>query len=246
MNKITPRKVAKANGCKHYTPESPCSRCGTSKRLTSTHQCSKCLKDRKQSLKTNKQKITSRNRKISFIKRRTAINLGKNKYMTGVPCKNGHISYRLVSTSQCTECLKARGNKPYAPPKIKPNYDKINSKRRSRAGKIRNREYYNKVLIKNPEFKSAAFIRACIRRLLITKSESSSSIIGYKKSDLVLHLSDLFTDGMNWDNYGGWHIDHIKSIKSFTDEGITDPKIINALSNLQPLWAFDNLSKGSS
>lgn len=240
------RSEAKKNGEIHYFTTYLCSNCGTSKRLVSTHQCSKCLQVRKESLKTNEQKITSKNKKISFVRRRTAINLGKNKYTTGLPCLKGHNSPRLVSTRQCTECLKERGSKPYVKPKAKPNYEKINSKRRSRAGKVRNREYYNNTLVKNPEFKMAMFMRACIRRLFITKNETSALMLGYSKSDLVLHLSELFTDGMNFGNYGDWHIDHIKSIKSFIDEGVSDPKIINALSNLQPLWAFDNLSKGSN
>ncbi|AVH85447.1 hypothetical protein Rostov1_00057 [Vibrio phage Rostov-1] len=48
---------------------------------------------------------------------------------------------------------------------------------------------------------------------------------------------------MSWDNWGEWHIDHIKPVAQFKREGITDPKIINALSNLQPLWAEENLKK---
>ena len=48
---------------------------------------------------------------------------------------------------------------------------------------------------------------------------------------------------MSWDNYGEWHIDHKKPISKFKD-GISI-STINALSNLQPLWAKDNLSKGN-
>ena len=50
---------------------------------------------------------------------------------------------------------------------------------------------------------------------------------------------------MSFANYGTWHIDHIKPIVQFAREGITDPKIINALSNLQPLWAEENLRKNA-
>lgn len=46
---------------------------------------------------------------------------------------------------------------------------------------------------------------------------------------------------MSWDNYGEWHIDHIKSISKFGDK--TNPRLINALCNLQPLWCSDNLMK---
>jgi len=40
---------------------------------------------------------------------------------------------------------------------------------------------------------------------------------------------------MNWGNYGEWHIDHIKPVSSF-DKTIPI-NVVNALSNLQPLWA---------
>ena len=65
--------------------------------------------------------------------------------------------------------------------------------------------------------------------------------------DLKLHLENQFVDGMNWNNYGknGWHIDHIKPCASFD---LTDPKqqkICFHYTNLQPLWAIDNLIKHS-
>jgi len=47
---------------------------------------------------------------------------------------------------------------------------------------------------------------------------------------------------MSWDNHGKWHIDHIKPISSFTEETIMQA---NHYSNLQPLWAAENLSKGA-
>ena len=47
---------------------------------------------------------------------------------------------------------------------------------------------------------------------------------------------------MSWDNYGKWHVDHKKPISLFNKN--TPAHIVNALSNLQPLWAKDNLSKG--
>jgi hypothetical protein len=40
---------------------------------------------------------------------------------------------------------------------------------------------------------------------------------------------------MTWDNYGEWHIDHVKRVSEFDKE--TPMNIVNALNNLQPLWA---------
>lgn len=74
------------------------------------------------------------------------------------------------------------------------------------------------------------------------------SIVGYTSNDLRAHLESLFRDGMSWDNYGvhGWHIDHIIPVTAFSFETVDDPQfaICWALSNLQPLWAKDNIRKG--
>lgn len=52
----------------------------------------------------------------------------------------------------------------------------------------------------------------------------------------------MFINGMNWNNYGMWHIDHIKPLYSAKNEN----ELIELCNykNLQPLWAKDNLIKG--
>lgn len=90
-------------------------------------------------------------------------------------------------------------------------------------------------------------MRSLIRRVApgSTKHFPSREVLGYSVEELRLHIEGQFQPGMSWENRGEWHIDHIKSVAAFVAVGITDPKIINALSNLRPLWAWDNLSKGS-
>jgi len=72
------------------------------------------------------------------------------------------------------------------------------------------------------------------------------SLVDYDLKDLMVHLESLFTDGMSWDNYGKWHVDHIipKSYFKFTSVNDESFKQCWALKNLQPLWAKDNMSKG--
>ena len=53
----------------------------------------------------------------------------------------------------------------------------------------------------------------------------------------------LFLDGMSWNNWGEWHIDHRIPVSKFDKE--TPMSIVNSLSNLRPLWALDNLSKSN-
>lgn len=71
------------------------------------------------------------------------------------------------------------------------------------------------------------------------------SRLGYSAQELVDHLSHLFKDGMSWDNYGRWHVDHIKPCSLFD---LSDPIQFSecwSLDNLQPLWRDDNIRKGA-
>jgi hypothetical protein len=48
---------------------------------------------------------------------------------------------------------------------------------------------------------------------------------------------------MSWDNYGEWHLDHKTPVSwATTEEEIYE---LNKYTNFQPLWQFDNLSKGN-
>jgi len=74
------------------------------------------------------------------------------------------------------------------------------------------------------------------------------NVVGYSLDDLKAHLETQFQAGMTWKNYGSWHIDHIKPKSSFpisSQNWREITKEIWALKNLQPLWAKDNISKGS-
>lgn len=71
------------------------------------------------------------------------------------------------------------------------------------------------------------------------------SYIGYSDEQLRLRISCQFKEGMSWENYGEWEIDHKIPVSRFISKGETRPHIINALSNLQPLWASENRRKGN-
>jgi len=71
------------------------------------------------------------------------------------------------------------------------------------------------------------------------------SRLKYTIEDLVHHLEKKFTDGMSMDNYGEWHIDHIRPCSSFDLAIEKDFQECWSLQNLQPLWASDNCKKGS-
>lgn len=103
----------------------------------------------------------------------------------------------------------------------------------------------------DPEYKLCHNIRARIwdllRRRKNPKSEASIALLGCSIEFLKAYLESKFQPGMSWDNYGkyGWHIDHIKPGKSFDLSDPIQQKQCFHYSNLQPLWAKDNLTKGS-
>jgi hypothetical protein len=115
----------------------------------------------------------------------------------------------------------------------------------------------SEILKKNKEWKAGYrktkkgvcdyFIRNSIRRVLESGSASKyAKEIGYSRDDLIKHIESQFKEGMSWENRSEWHIDHIKPISAFLNEGIDDISVINSLSNLQLLWAQDNIKKGAS
>lgn len=115
--------------------------------------------------------------------------------------------------------------------------------------KDRNRKDYMSKYIKkyrsdNPHiFAWRSLLLNTLKRLNTDKSSSTIEMLGYSSDDLKSHIEGLFVDGMSWDNYGDWHIDHKIPVSLFEKE--TDVSIVNALKNLQPLWAIDNLMKSN-
>jgi len=74
------------------------------------------------------------------------------------------------------------------------------------------------------------------------RSKRSEEIIGLSWIEFKLYIETKFLEGMSWDNYGEWHIDHIIPLCSASNDG--DLEKLFHYSNCQPLWKKDNISKG--
>jgi len=88
-------------------------------------------------------------------------------------------------------------------------------------------------------------IAVALKRNSALKSGKTFDLLGCDITTLKQHLEAQFQPGMTWENYGfnTWHIDHIRPCASFD---LTDPeqqKQCFHYTNLQPLWAKDNLKK---
>ena len=150
------------------------------------------------------------------------------------------IEYRKKNPDKCREYYL----------KNKTRLDAINKKNREA-----NREHVNKrqrEYIKNRRLNNDSLrllynlrtrVRSAIRRN--TKGGSTISLLGCTIKELKKHLESMFDDNMSWDNYGlyGWHIDHIKPCASFDLSIEDEQRKCFHYTNLQPLWAKDNLKK---
>ena len=118
-------------------------------------------------------------------------------------------------------------------------YDKNNREKRN--------EYLSNKKKINPIYRLSCIVRNRIYSFLknknITKQNKTFDIVGCSPQSLKEHLENQFTDGMSWDNRCEWHIDHIIPLSSAkTEEEMC--KLFH-YTNLQPLWAEDNLKKSN-
>lgn len=131
--------------------------------------------------------------------------------------------------------------------KEKLNYNKKYSQSHK---KERNQRLFDR--LKNDiEFRLLCRLRNQVKQAVINqhteKSHKTKELIGCTIKFLREHLESKFLEGMSWDNYGrkGWHIDHIKPCAAFDLTKEEEQKKCFYYTNLQPLWAKDNIQKSS-
>lgn len=130
------------------------------------------------------------------------------------------------------------------------NPDRV--KKSNRASRVKNRERNNRTAAaylrrrrrEDPKFNIQSRLRGRLNRALKgeVKPASVMDLVGCSIEKLYAWIEMHFAEGMTWENRDRWHIDHIRPVSSFDDPA--DPACWH-WSNLQPLWAKDNLSKGS-
>lgn len=131
------------------------------------------------------------------------------------------------------------------------NRDRVNERDRKRRREKGDsyREYQRKwqeAKRSDPLYRFNSAIRCSVRRTM-RGIEGSLRHLPYTRDELREHIERQFTKGMTWENYGSfWHVDHIIPVSSFNITGpeCDDFKACWALTNLRPLKAEENLSKG--
>ena len=129
------------------------------------------------------------------------------------------------------------------------NREKI--KEYSKQWKLNNRDYHNKYQKHrsktDPIFKFIKNQRKRVWKVLKGKHKCKSTIelLGCSAEYCWNHLEQQFKPGMTRDNYGLWHVDHITPCASFDLNDPEQQKFCFHYTNLQPLWAIDNIKKGA-
>lgn len=124
----------------------------------------------------------------------------------------------------------------------------LSSNRRFKKNNPEKIRAYEQKALTNIQHKLRRALRSRLRQALKKTYRSGSAVadLGCSIEFLKIHLENSFSGEMTWDNYGAvWHIDHIKPLASFD---LTDrSQFLTAVhyTNLQPLLAADNLSKGA-
>lgn len=116
-------------------------------------------------------------------------------------------------------------------------------------------QYQKNKMAANPSFAMygrvlKAMNRAASRHklgLMVSDRSMAVRLLGCCWQDFVSHIESQFKPGMSWENHGqsGWHFDHIRPLSSFD---LTDEKqLLDGchFTNVQPLWAADNVRKGA-
>jgi hypothetical protein len=110
----------------------------------------------------------------------------------------------------------------------------------------RRREYEKKRKTNDIAFKLKSNYSSLLSRVFknkgIKKSKKTIELLGCEIEFFMKYIENKFTDGMGFQNYGKWHIDHIIPLASAGND-LKKMQELCHYTNLQPLWAIDNIKK---
>lgn len=99
-------------------------------------------------------------------------------------------------------------------------------------------------------YRLSCVLRARLNRAIKCDNKVGSAIsdLGCSVEELKTYLESKWQSGMTWDNWArdGWHIDHVRPLAGFDLSDCEQLKVACHHTNLQPLWAKDNIAKGST
>jgi hypothetical protein len=195
-------------------------------------RCKKCRsEEKKEHYRKNKSKINKKSKNYYKHNREALLEYQKE--------------YREKNKKILSEKAKERYLK--SPEKFYLRNKEYNEKNKKKVNDKKNK--YNKEKKKKcPLYRLKILMRDRLNKYYKTKSLNKNNktfdIIGCTPEFLKIYIENKFTEGMSWDLMGSKiHIDHIVPLSSAKTED--ELYFLCHYTNLQPLWAIDNLKKGS-
>jgi hypothetical protein len=203
-----------------------CLKCGIDKELT----CFYSRKDRKNGARSSCKECEKKLNKEYILK-----NPNKRKE-TNKKCYDNHYKNNKEYYTKRNELFYLNN----------PLYFKESNKKFKDKNPEYKKKYEREKRKKSPLYKLELNMRKRLWEILkskkILKKDRTFIMVGESFSFLKEYLEKKFLDGMSWENYGEWHVDHIIPLCSVNTE--EELKKLFHYTNLQPLWANDNIKKG--
>ena len=153
--------------------------------------------------------------------------------------KNSHSSCKICFKAKTLTCYKEKRAERIVQMR---EWAKMNRTKIRKAQRDHNqRRYYS-----DPNFRLARVLRARLGMALKGNYKAGSAVrdLGCSIPDLRVYLEQLFRPKMTWENYGSWQIDHKIALANFDLTNPAEFKKATHFTNLQPMWAKENQSKG--
>lgn len=257
FSRISGRKRKVASWCKECHKNNRETAKNREKKVPTTKKCSMCKKE-KNINDFYKNKCLSTGHTSAC---KECINIKNKEWRT----KNSEV-YKIAvkKSSEKRKLEKSVYDKEYR----KKNIEKIKEYKRKqylrykkeieegvRDKQVKNKErvsqYFKDRRKNDVDYKLRCAVRGRLRRYIKSKSASKNvvELTGCDIEKLREHIEKQFRDGMSWENYGdyrnnGWNIDHIKPCAVFDFTKEDQLKECFHYTNLQPLWWYENISKG--
>lgn len=269
---IIPRSVAINLGLKRYFTGQQCKRGHVAERFVGSRKCAECCSDERkdedrkaymrQYRADNREKLNQQKRdkyavlgapkcKPRSEERKRKIREYRQKNAERI--KAWEQEYRqqpdVVARRREQEALRAAEKAEWHRKDREVNAEKRNAK--SRAWYAKNRDRVMKHLANkyrtNPTHKMRLLLRNRLNAAIAGRHRNSSAItlLGCPLDAFISYIEERFSVGMTWENWGEWHLDHIKPLASFDLFDEDQLREACHFTNMRPLWATDNYKKGA-
>ena len=152
------------------------------------------------------------------------------------------LYYQKVKNTESYKEKRRISDKLYNKTPKRMEYNRLLKSKNYKKDKERQAIYW----INNPESFKQREIWAVLKRRNTTRLGSTLTLLGVNSVETVIkHIEKQFKNGMTWNNHGEWHLDHIKPCASFDLTCPVQQLACFNYKNLQPLEAFENMSKGA-